>query len=94
MTRLWASVGSSWTSSTRAPEVPIGCCMQLTLATHPDVAKPDGSKGATVFHDPNAEDRLWVIFDWDLEGWQQFAEGRDARRALDDSSSSALALRL
>jgi hypothetical protein len=32
-----------------------------------------GSKGATVFHDPNAEDRLWVIFDWDLEGWQQFA---------------------
>ena len=24
-----------------------------------------GSKGATVFRDPNEEDRVWVIFDWD-----------------------------
>ena len=32
-----------------------------------------GSKGATVFRDPNQDDRVWVIFDWDAEGWQQFA---------------------
>jgi hypothetical protein len=32
-----------------------------------------GSKGATVFRDPNEADRVWVIFDWDLEGWQRFA---------------------
>jgi hypothetical protein len=32
-----------------------------------------GSKGAQVFRDPNADDRVWVIFDWDLEGWQRFA---------------------
>ena len=32
-----------------------------------------GSKGATVFRDPNEEDRVWVIFDWDGEGWQKFA---------------------
>lgn len=32
-----------------------------------------GSKGATVFRDPNQEDRVWVIFDWDLEGWGKFA---------------------
>jgi hypothetical protein len=32
-----------------------------------------GSKGSTVFRDPNVEDRVWVIFDWDSEGWQNFA---------------------
>lgn len=31
-----------------------------------------GSKGALVFRDPNEDDRVWVIFDWDAEGWQQF----------------------
>jgi hypothetical protein len=32
-----------------------------------------GSKGSTVFRDPNESDRLWAIFDWDLEGWTNFA---------------------
>jgi heme-degrading monooxygenase HmoA len=32
-----------------------------------------GCKGAQVFRDPNDESRVWVIFDWDAEGWQQFA---------------------
>ena len=31
-----------------------------------------GSKGATVFRDPNEDDRVWVLFDWDAEGWQSF----------------------
>ena len=34
--------------------------------------KEHGSKGATVFRDPNEDDRVWVIFDWDAEGWQSF----------------------
>jgi hypothetical protein len=32
-----------------------------------------GSKGSLVFRDPNQDDRVWVIFDWDSEGWQHFA---------------------
>ena len=32
-----------------------------------------GSKGATVFLDPNQKDRVWVIFDWDVEGFKSFA---------------------
>ena len=32
-----------------------------------------GSKGSTVFRDPNEADRVWAIFDWDLEGCQRFA---------------------
>ena len=31
-----------------------------------------GSKGSTVFRDPNEEDRVWVLFDWDAEGFQSF----------------------
>ena len=34
--------------------------------------KQHGSKGATVFRDPNESDRVWVLFDWDGEGWQSF----------------------
>ncbi len=27
-----------------------------------------GSKGAQVFRDPNEENRVWVLFDWDTRG--------------------------
>ena len=39
--------------------------------------KEHGSKGATVFRDPNQDDRVWVIFDWDADGWQKFATDPD-----------------
>jgi hypothetical protein len=32
-----------------------------------------GSKGATVYRDPMEENRVWVLFDWDNEGWTAFA---------------------
>ena len=35
--------------------------------------KQHGSKGSRVFRDPNESDRVWVIFDWDADGWQSFA---------------------
>ena len=34
--------------------------------------KQHGSKGSHVFRDPNEDDRVWVVFDWDEEGWQNF----------------------
>src|SRR5688500_3564652 len=34
--------------------------------------KQHGSKGSYVFRDPNEDDRVWVVFDWDEEGWQTF----------------------
>ena len=34
--------------------------------------KQHGSKGSTVFRDPNEADRVWVIFDWNEKGWQNF----------------------
>jgi len=39
--------------------------------------KQHGSKGATVYRDPNEEDRVWVLFDWDAEGWQNFVSDPD-----------------
>jgi len=37
-----------------------------------DKRRQHGSQGAQVFRDPNEADRVWVIFDWDEEGWQAF----------------------
>jgi quinol monooxygenase YgiN len=36
-----------------------------------------GSKGATVFRDPNEADRVWVLFDWDAEGFQKYLSDPD-----------------
>jgi hypothetical protein len=33
--------------------------------------KQHGSKGARVFRDPNEADRIWVLFDWDEEGYKE-----------------------
>jgi SnoaL-like protein len=32
----------------------------------------ENQKTLTVFRDPNEDDRVWVLFDWDQEGWQSF----------------------
>jgi hypothetical protein len=37
-----------------------------------DKRKQHGSKGATVFRDPVENDRVWVLFDWDADGWKKF----------------------
>src|SRR5687767_13036115 len=31
-----------------------------------------GSKGSTVFRDPSDANRVWALFDWDVEGWTKF----------------------
>ncbi len=36
-----------------------------------------GSKGSTVFRDPNEADRVWALFDWDGAGWQSFVSDPD-----------------
>jgi hypothetical protein len=34
--------------------------------------KQHGSKGSIVLRDPNDDNRVWVIFDWDEKGWDSF----------------------
>jgi hypothetical protein len=31
-----------------------------------------GSNGSTVFRDPTEENRVWVLFEWDEQGWGNF----------------------
>jgi hypothetical protein len=47
--------------------------------------KQHDSKGAHVFRDPNQGDRVWVIFDWDLDGWQSFASDPEVPPILKDA---------
>jgi hypothetical protein len=39
--------------------------------------KEHGSKGSSVFRDPNDDGRVWVVFDWDEEGFQSFLSDPD-----------------
>ena len=32
--------------------------------------KQHGSKGSHVFRDPNDDQRVWIVFDWDEEGYK------------------------
>ena len=44
-----------------------------------------GSKGATVFRDPNESDRVWVLFDWDADGWQSFVSDPDVPAIMQEA---------
>jgi hypothetical protein len=39
--------------------------------------KQYGSKGAQVFRDPTDANRIWVVFDWDEEGFKNFMSDPD-----------------
>lgn len=39
--------------------------------------KQHGSKGSHVFRDPNDDTRVWVVFDWDEDGFRSFLSDPD-----------------
>jgi hypothetical protein len=47
--------------------------------------KQHGSKGARVFRDPNEDDRAWVIFDWDEEGFQSFLSDPEVKPIVQEA---------
>ena len=46
--------------------------MKIFSTTSAEKRKQHGSKGAIVFRDPVEADRVWVMFDWDEQGWKSF----------------------
>jgi hypothetical protein len=44
-----------------------------------------GSKGSTVFRDPNETNRVWAIFDWDDAGWTAFVSDPEVPPVLKDA---------
>ena len=46
-----------------------------------------GPRGAIVFRDPNEDDRVWVLFDWDAEGWQSFVSDPEVLAIFQEAGS-------
>ena len=46
--------------------------MKIFSTAGAEKRKQHGSKGAIIFRDPAEADRVWVVFDWDEQGWQSF----------------------
>jgi quinol monooxygenase YgiN len=46
--------------------------VKVFSTTSAEKRQQHGCKGSTVFRDPNEDDRVWVLFDWDERGWQNF----------------------
>jgi hypothetical protein len=46
--------------------------LEIFSTTGAEKRKQHGSKSALIFRDPSEDDRVWVVFDWDEQGWQSF----------------------
>ncbi len=46
--------------------------MNIFSTTSAAKRKQHGCKGATVYRDPVEADRVWVLFDWDEQGFERF----------------------
>jgi hypothetical protein len=44
-----------------------------------------GSKGALVYRDPSEADRVWVMFDWDEEGWNRFVSDPEVPLIIEEA---------
>jgi hypothetical protein len=51
--------------------------------------KQYGSKGSHVFRDPNDDRRVWVVFDWDEEGFRNFASDPDVQAIFEEGGLQA-----
>lgn len=44
-----------------------------------------GSKSSVVYRDPNENNRMWVVFDWDEQGWADFVSDPEVPAVLKDA---------
>jgi len=51
--------------------------------------KQHGCKGSRTFRDPNEEGRIWVLFDWDAEGWQSFVSDPEVPAILQEAGHAS-----
>jgi hypothetical protein len=59
--------------------------MKIFSTTGAEKRQQHGSKGSTVFRDPNEDDRVWVLFDWDEQGWQSFVSDPEVPAILQEA---------
>jgi hypothetical protein len=46
--------------------------LKVFSTTGADKRALHGSEGSTVFRDPTEENRVWVLFEWNEQGWANF----------------------
>jgi hypothetical protein len=59
--------------------------LKIFSTTSAEKRKQHGSKGSTVFLDPNEDDGIWVLFDWDAAGWQNFVSDPEVPPILQEA---------
>lgn len=65
--------------------------VKIYSTTSAEKRKLHGSRGSTVFRDPNEQERVWAIFDWDIEGWQKFASDPDVPSIMQEAGHTSKA---
>lgn len=63
--------------------------MKVFSTTSAEKRKAHGSKGSLVFRDPQQADRVWVIFDWDEQGFRNFASDPDVPAILKEAGHTS-----
>lgn len=59
--------------------------IRIFSTTGADKRRLHGSKGSAVFGDPSEADRVWVVFDWDAEGWKNFVSDPEVPAILQEA---------
>jgi hypothetical protein len=59
--------------------------MKIFSTTSAEKRKQYGCKGTTIFRDPVEADRVWVIFDWDEQGFRNFVSDPEVPPMLKDA---------
>ncbi len=59
--------------------------MAVFTTTGAEKRKQHGSKGVLVFRDPTEDDRVWVVFDWDEQGWASFVSDPEVPPILQEA---------
>ena len=63
--------------------------MKVFSTTSAEKRKAHGSKGSLVFRDPQQANRVWVIFDWDEKGFQNFATDPEVPAILKEAGHTS-----
>ena len=66
--------------------------LKVFSTTSADKRKEHGCKGTTIFRDPSESGRYWVLFDWDVAGWQSFISDPEVPPILKEAGHTSKAV--